>query len=98
MRRSPPGTRPPPIRPPGNGLRPGRGSGEFVRPYADRGLVTRDQWNAIITGVTRELWLYGMAEYGYATDDDVPAILKRVTGQAAKSASSSSTPDPRSQR
>ena len=50
-----------------------------VRPYADRGLVSRDQWNAIITSAVRELWLYGMAEYGYATDDDVPAILKRAT-------------------
>ena len=70
--------------PPGAG-RPGSGTGragaatESVRPYADRGLVTREQWNAIIHGATRELWLYGMAEYGYATDDDVPAILARAT-------------------
>jgi hypothetical protein len=66
------------IRRPGNG--PERaGAGESVRPYADRGLVTRQQWNGIIHGVTRELWLYRMAEYGYATDDDVPAILARAT-------------------
>lgn len=58
----------------------GAGAGtESVKPYADRGLVTRDQWNSIIHGTTRELWLYGMAEYGYATDADVPAILKRAT-------------------
>ena len=28
---------------------------ESVKPYADRGLVTRDQWNAAIHGTTREL-------------------------------------------
>jgi transcriptional regulator with XRE-family HTH domain len=57
---------------------------ESVKPYADRGLVTRDQWNAIIHGATRELWLYGMAEYGYATDVDVPAILQRATARGCQ--------------
>jgi Domain of unknown function (DUF5919) len=51
---------------------PGRGE---VRAYAGRGLITRDQWNAIISGTSRHLWLYGMAEFGYATDDAVPEIL-----------------------
>jgi transcriptional regulator with XRE-family HTH domain len=55
--------------------------GESVRPYADRGLVSREQWNAIISGARRELWLYGMAEYGYATDDEVPLMLKRATSR-----------------
>ena len=55
--------------------------GESVRPYADRGLVSREQWNAIIGGASRELWLYGMAEYGYATDDEVPLMLKRATSR-----------------
>jgi len=40
-----------------------------------QGLVTRQQWNGIIRGAASELWLYGMAEFGYATDDDVPGIL-----------------------
>ncbi len=53
---------------------------EKVLPYADRGLISRQQWNGIIEGTTRHLWLYGMAEFGYATDDDVPAIL---TGAAS---------------
>jgi hypothetical protein len=48
---------------------------EAVTPYAGRGEIGRDQWNDIISGTTRHLWLYGMAEYGYATDDDVPGIL-----------------------
>jgi transcriptional regulator with XRE-family HTH domain len=55
--------------------------GESVRPYADRGLVSREQWNAVISGASRELWLYGMAEYGYATDDEVPIMLKRATAR-----------------
>jgi transcriptional regulator with XRE-family HTH domain len=69
---------------------PGDGTGrtaaatESVRPYADRGLVTRQQWNGIIHGATRELWLYGMAEYGYATDGDVPAILARATARGCQ--------------
>lgn len=66
------------------GGRQGNGSAESVRPYADRGLVTRAQWNGIIHGTTRELWLYGMAEYGYATDDDVPAILARATARGCQ--------------
>jgi transcriptional regulator with XRE-family HTH domain len=76
---SPADPRSSPIRRPGNGRGSARDPGESVRPYADRGLVSRNQWNAIITSAVRELWLYGMAEYGYATDDDVPAILKRAT-------------------
>jgi SAM-dependent methyltransferase len=42
------------------------------------------EWNGIIHGATRELWLYGMAEYGYATDDDVPAILARATARGCQ--------------
>jgi DNA-binding transcriptional regulator YiaG len=49
--------------------------GEAVTPYADRGLITRQQWNGIISGNVSHLWLYGMAEYGYAYDDEVPGIL-----------------------
>jgi Domain of unknown function (DUF5919) len=32
-------------------------------------------------GASRELWLYDMAEYGYASDDEVPVILKRATSR-----------------
>lgn len=55
-------------------------AGDQVRPYSGRGLITRDQWNAIISGTERHLWLYGMAEFGYATDDAVPGILAEAAG------------------
>jgi hypothetical protein len=38
-------------------------------------LITRQQWNDIIRGTVDQLWLYGMAEFGYASDDDVPGII-----------------------
>jgi hypothetical protein len=63
---------------------PRPGIGESVRPYADRGLVTRQQWNSIIGDAVRELWLYGMAEFEYATDDAVPRILARATGRGSQ--------------
>jgi hypothetical protein len=56
-------------------IEPALHSGEAVTPYADRGLITREQWNGIIRGANSHLWLYGMAEFGYATDDEVPAIV-----------------------
>jgi len=54
--------------------------GDQVRPYSGRGLIARDQWNGIISGTTRHLWLYGMAEQGYANDDAVPGILTEAAG------------------
>ena len=79
------------------GLAPGHASGgqqrhpptrpagaESVKPYADRGLVTRQQWNVIIRDAATELWLYGMAEFGYATDDAVPGILARATARGCR--------------
>jgi transcriptional regulator with XRE-family HTH domain len=69
---------------PGNGAHHSEVAIESVRPYADRGLVTREQWNGIIHGATRELWLYGMAEYGYAIDNDVPVILARATARGCQ--------------
>jgi len=51
-----------------------------VRLYSGRGLISREQWNTIIAGSTGQLWLYGMAEFGYATDDEVPAILAEAAG------------------
>lgn len=62
----------------GAGIPAPRGGGESLRPYAGRGLIGRDQWNEIIRGRSAHLWLYGMAEFGYATDDEVPAILSEA--------------------
>ena len=44
--------------------------------YTDRGLVTGDQWNGIIRGACNCLWLYGMAEYGYAADPETRGIIR----------------------
>jgi DNA-binding transcriptional regulator YiaG len=46
-----------------------------VMPYADRGLISRQQWNGMIAGSQEFLWLYGMAELGYAEDDETPVII-----------------------
>lgn len=66
--------------PPGH---PG-GSSEAVTLYADRGLITRQQWNGIIQGAASHLWLYGMAELGYASDDEVPGILAAAAGKGCQ--------------
>jgi Helix-turn-helix domain/Domain of unknown function (DUF5919) len=60
------------------------GSPETVTPYADRGLITRQQWNGIIQGAISHLWLYGMAEFGYASDDEVPGILSAAAGKGCQ--------------
>ena len=59
-------------------------SSETVRPYADRGLITRQQWNGIIRGATSHVWLYGMAEFGYASDDEVPGILAEASAKGCQ--------------
>ncbi|MFI5913744.1 DUF5919 domain-containing protein [Dactylosporangium sp. NPDC051541] len=51
------------------------GSPDVVRAYAMRGLIARPEWNNIIRNSRGHIWLYGMAEYGYALDDEVPEIL-----------------------
>jgi hypothetical protein len=51
------------------------GSPDVVRAYAMRGLIARPEWNRIIEGTRTNLWLYGMAEMGYALDDQVPGLL-----------------------
>jgi hypothetical protein len=43
--------------------------------YAGRGLITRGQWNELISSAAEVIFLYGMTEFGYASDDDVPGIL-----------------------
>ncbi len=55
-----------------------------VAAYSGRGLVARQQWNAIIEGASECIWLYGMAEFGYATDDDVPGILASAAGKGCE--------------
>jgi transcriptional regulator with XRE-family HTH domain len=60
------------------------GVAEALRPYTDRGMVTRQQWNGIIRDAADELWLYGMAEFGHASDDAVPGILTRATSRGCR--------------
>lgn len=57
------------------------GSRELVKAYPMRGLVTRPEWNGIIRDSKQQLWLYGMAELGYAEDDAVPGILRAAAQQ-----------------
>jgi hypothetical protein len=35
-------------------------------------------------GSASQVWLYGMAEFGYATDDDVPGILADATSRGCQ--------------
>jgi DNA-binding transcriptional regulator YiaG len=56
---------------------------EAITAYAARGDVTREQWNGIIDGCTEHLWLYGMAEAAYATDDAVPVIFAKAAEAGA---------------
>lgn len=54
------------------------GSPELIQSYPMRGVVTRHKWNSMIRGTHRHLWLYGMAELGYAEDDSVPGIIAQA--------------------
>lgn len=54
------------------------GAPDVVRAYATRGMIARPEWNGIITGAREHIWLYGMAELGYAIDDAVPDLLKQA--------------------
>jgi hypothetical protein len=56
----------------------GTGSDDVVAVFATRGLISRTRWNETISDCREHLWLYGMAELGYARDDDVPGILRRA--------------------
>lgn len=53
---------------------------ESIHFYAARELITQAQWNQIIAEARETIWLYGMAEYRYAHDPAVPAILAEATG------------------
>jgi Domain of unknown function (DUF5919) len=52
--------------------------------YPGRGLVTRTQWNEIIREAAGIIFLYGMTEFGYASDDDVPGILADATSSGCQ--------------
>ena len=54
--------------------------------YSGRGLVTRRQWNRVIADADNCVWLYGMAEFGYATDDDVPGVYQAHLRQLGRRA------------
>jgi hypothetical protein len=47
-------------------------------------MIARPEWNGIIDGSTQHIWLYGMAELGYALDDAVPGILQRAAQQGCE--------------
>lgn len=52
-----------------------------IAAYSGRGLVARQHWNSIIERASESIWLYGMAEFGYASDDEVPSILTAATAR-----------------
>jgi hypothetical protein len=52
--------------------------------YSGRGLVTRRQWNRVIADAGDCVWLYGMAEFGYATDDEVPGLLSDAAAKGCE--------------
>jgi hypothetical protein len=62
-------------------LEPSSDTDEVVTPYADRGMIARAQWNGTISDSSAHVWLYGMAEFGYAIDDQVPAIVQEAAGR-----------------
>ena len=56
----------------------GHDGSEAAKFYPSRGLIGREKWNAIVRGIGEHLWLYGMAEHGYAEDDEVPRIMEEA--------------------
>lgn len=54
------------------------GAPDVIRAYETRGMITRSQWNGIIEDCKNHVWLYGMAELGYALDDAVPGLLRKA--------------------
>ena len=73
---------------PGNGAEISAGTDaddrDVVTTYAARELITRDRWNGTIRAAHHTLWLYGMAEYRYAFDDEVPVLLKEAAGSGCE--------------
>ncbi|MFZ4185445.1 TIR domain-containing protein [Streptomyces pseudogriseolus] len=48
---------------------------DLVKAYPMRGSVPRHTWNEVLQNASQHVWLYGMAEHGYADDDEVPELL-----------------------
>ncbi|MEU6225490.1 TIR domain-containing protein [Streptomyces sp. NPDC047042] len=48
---------------------------DLIKAYPIRGAVPRHTWNEVLQGASQHVWLYGMAEHGYADDDEVPELL-----------------------
>lgn len=57
------------------------GDPDVSRVYATRRHLARPDWQGIIADCTDCIWLDGMAEQGYAKDDDVPDILERAAAE-----------------
>lgn len=57
---------------------------DLVKAYPIRKSVTRYTWNEILRGASQHIWLYGMAEHGYADDDDVPELLASAARRGCK--------------
>jgi hypothetical protein len=55
------------------------GAPDVTRAYETRGMIPRSQWNNIINDCKEDIWLYGMAELGYALDDAVPDLLRKAS-------------------
>lgn len=68
------------LTPESSAVHEGRDMRDTVTAYPMRGLIPRPKWNDTIRGCEETLWLYGMAELGYALDDEVPTILREAAG------------------
>ncbi|GIH03397.1 hypothetical protein Rhe02_14640 [Rhizocola hellebori] len=54
------------------------GAPDVRQVYETRGMIARSQWNGILENANEHIWLYGMAELGYALDDSVPELLQKA--------------------
>jgi len=57
---------------------------DLVKAYPMRGNISRTDWNGILAGSREQIWLYGMAELGYADDDDIPGILQEAASRGCE--------------
>jgi hypothetical protein len=57
---------------------------DLVKSYPYRGMVTRAVWNEVLENASRHVWLYGMAEHGYAEDDAVPDLLAAAAARGCE--------------
>ncbi|MFY9821110.1 MAG: TIR domain-containing protein [Thermoanaerobaculia bacterium] len=53
-------------------------SAEIVKVFPQRRFVAAKKWNAFIRGAEKHLWLYGMAELGYAEDEETEKTFLKV--------------------